>query len=51
MQKYPTLFVLLQSLQENPECLKEICYQTEKGQTRKINKTCIENIQKYLLKK
>jgi ERCC4-type nuclease len=51
MEKYPSLFDLLHALQENPECLKEISYKTEKGQTRKINKTCIENIQKYLLKK
>lgn len=51
MEKYPTLYDLLQVLQENPECLKDLCYQTEKGQTRKINKTCIENIRKYLLKK
>ena len=51
MEKYPTLYDLLQVLQENPDCLKDVCYQTEKGQTRKINKTCIENIRKYLLKK
>ena len=51
MEKYHTLSELLQSLQENQECLNDLCYQTGKGQTRKINKTCIENIQKYLLKK
>ena len=51
MENYPTLFQLLNAIQENPDCLKEISYQTGKGQTRKINKTCIENIQKYLLKK
>jgi crossover junction endonuclease MUS81 len=51
MEKYHTLSELLQALQENQECLKDLCYQTGKGQTRKINKTCIENIQKYLLKK
>ena len=51
MEKYHTLSELLEALQENQECLKDLCYQTGKGQTRKINKTCIENIQKYLLKK
>ena len=51
MEKYHTLSELLRALQENQECLKDLCYQTGKGQTRKINKTCIENIQKYLLKK
>ena len=51
MEKYHTLSELLEALQENHECLKDLCYQTGKGQTRKINKTCIENIQKYLLKK
>jgi ERCC4-type nuclease len=51
MEKYHTLSELLEALHENQECLKDLCYQTGKGQTRKINKTCIENIQKYLLKK
>ena len=50
MEKFKTFSKLLQALQENSECLKDITYTTEKGQTRKINKTCIENIQKYLLK-
>jgi len=51
MEKYKTIPLLLQALQENSECLKDISYVTEKGQTRKINKSCSENIQKYLLKK
>jgi ERCC4-type nuclease len=48
MKEYPTFFQLLLALQENNDSLKNISYQTEKGQIRKINKTCIENIQKYL---
>ena len=51
MEKYKTIPLLLQALQENTECLKDVSYTTEKGQTRKINKSCSENIQKYLLKK
>jgi ERCC4-type nuclease len=51
MEKYSSISDLLNALQENSDCLKNISYQTEKGQTRKINKTCIENINKYLLKK
>ena len=51
MEKYKTFPELLKALEENSECLKDVCYQTGKGQTRKINKTCSENIQKYLLKK
>jgi ERCC4-type nuclease len=51
MKEYPSFSELLIALQENNDCLKNISYQTEKGQIRKINKTCIENIQKYLLKK
>lgn len=51
MEKYNTLPNLLKALEENLECLKDICYKTGKGQMRKINKTSIENIQKYLLKK
>jgi ERCC4-type nuclease len=51
MKEYSSFSELLIALQENNDCLKNISYQTEKGQIRKINKTCIENIQKYLLKK
>jgi ERCC4-type nuclease len=51
MKEFPSFSELLLALNENNDCLKNISYQTEKGQTRKINKTCIENLQKYLLKK
>ena len=51
MEKYKSIPLLLQALQDNSECLKDISYTTEKGQIRKINKSCSENIQKYLLKK
>lgn len=51
MKKYNSLTDLLLDLNENKDCLQNISYETDKGQVRKINKTCIENIQKYLLKK
>ena len=51
MKEFSSFSELLLALKENNECLKNISYQTEKGQTRKINKTCVENLQKYLLKK
>jgi len=51
MKEFPSFSELLIALTENNDCLNNISYQTEKGQTRKINKTCLENLQKYLLKK
>jgi len=38
-------------LESNNDCLKDICSINTKGQTRKINKTSIANIVKFLLKK
>jgi ERCC4-type nuclease len=49
MDKYKTLPSLLSNLQTDQKCLQDISYITTKGQTRKINKTCIANIIKYLL--
>lgn len=51
MKNYESLHDLLFALKENKDCLHNITYETEKGQVRKINKSCIENIHKYLLKK
>ena len=51
MDKFKTLPNLIQEVQQNNECLKDVSYTNTKGQTRKINKTCIINIVKYLLKK
>ena len=39
---------LLDELKENPTCLDSIVIET-KDKTRKINKSSIENIRKYLL--
>lgn len=51
MDKFKTIPNLIQEVQQNDECLKDISYVNTKGQTRKINKTSIVNIVKYLLKK
>jgi len=51
MQKFNTIPNLLKELETNTDCFKDISYTNTKGQTRKINKTCIVNIVKFLLKK
>lgn len=49
MKEYKTINNLIESLQKDPECLKNISYTTEKNQKRKVSKTCIENIKKFLI--
>ena len=51
MEKYNNLPNLIKELELNNDCLKDICSTNVKGQTRKINKTSISNIVKFLLKK
>jgi hypothetical protein len=51
IKKFITLSNLLKELELNSDCLKDTNYTTEGGQLRKINRTCIENIVKFLLKK
>ena len=51
MAKYHNLPNLIKEIEANNECLKDIAYTNGKGQTRKINKTSISNIVKFLLKK
>ena len=50
MEKYKTIPNLIKELELNSECMKDLSYTNSKGQTRKINKTCIVNIIKFLLK-
>jgi len=50
MEKYKTLPNLIKEIENNNDCLKDITTNS-KGQTRKINKTSIANIVKFLLKK
>ena len=51
MEKYKSIPNLIKELELNNDCLKDICSTNAKGQTRKINKTSILNIVKFLLKK
>jgi ERCC4-type nuclease len=51
MEKYVSLPNLIKEIETNNDCLKNISYTNSKGQTRKINKTSISNIVKFLLKK
>ena len=51
MDKFKTIPILIQEIQQNDNCLKDISYQNSKGQTRKINKNSLANIVKFLLKK
>jgi ERCC4-type nuclease len=51
IKKYNTLHNLIKELEVNRDCLKDINYTNTKGQIRKINKTCIANIVKFLMKK
>ena len=51
MNKFKTLSNLIREIETNTECLKDLSYTNAKGQVRKINKTCLSNIIKFLLKK
>ena len=51
IKEYKSIYDLTKQIKENgTECLKNITYVTGKNQTRKINKTIVENIAKFLLK-
>ena len=51
MDRFKTISNLLKELETNQESLKDLSYTNTKGQVRKINKTSIVNIVKFLLKK
>jgi ERCC4-type nuclease len=51
MSKFKTLPNLISQIQENENCLKDISYTNTKNQVRKINKTCLVNLVKFLLNK
>jgi len=51
MEKYKTIPDLIKELETNNDCMKDLSYTNTKGQIRKINKTSIANIVKFLLKK
>jgi crossover junction endonuclease MUS81 len=50
MEKYKTIPNLIKELEVNNDSMKDLSYTNTKGQVRKINKTCIANIVKFLLK-
>jgi ERCC4-type nuclease len=49
LKEFQTLPNLLNKLRENNDCLNHVSYVNSKNQTRKINKTVIQNIKKFLL--
>jgi len=49
MQYFKTLPNLIQQCNKDEECLKTMTYTNEKGQTKRLNKTCIQNILTYLV--
>ena len=48
MEKFKNIKNLIEIYTENPECLDDILLKT-KGGTKKLNKTVINNLKKYLL--
>ena len=51
MDKFKTLPNLITQIQENENCLKDISYTNSKNQVRKLNKTCLVNLVKFLVNK
>lgn len=51
MDKFKTLPNLISQIQENENCLKDISYTNSKNQVRKVNKTSLLNLVKFLLNK
>jgi ERCC4-type nuclease len=51
MDKFKTLPNLITQIQENENCLKDISYTNSKNQVRKVNKTCLVNLVKFLVNK
>jgi ERCC4-type nuclease len=51
MDKFKSIHNLIKEVELNEDCLQNISYSSSKGQTRKIAKTSVTNIVKFLLKK
>jgi ERCC4-type nuclease len=49
MKEYKTINNLIEKLNENKDILNSFTYENEKKQKRKLNKTCISNILKFLI--
>lgn len=51
LEKFNSLPELIDSLRKDENCIKNLTTTNSKGLTKKINKTCLENIAIFLLKK
>jgi ERCC4-type nuclease len=51
MNHFKTVAELIEQCKKNENCLKEVSYVNEKGQTKKLNKTCIQNLLDFLVKR
>jgi ERCC4-type nuclease len=51
IKKFNTIANLIKTLEENNTCLNDVTYTNNKGQIRKITKTSISNVIKFLIKK
>ena len=51
LEKFNSLPELIDSLRKDENCIKQLTTTNSKGLTKKINKTCLENIVIFLLKK
>lgn len=51
MEKFKTIPNLMKEIELSTDCLKDISYTNTKGQTRKITKTSVANIVKFLFRK
>jgi ERCC4-type nuclease len=51
INKFKSISNLIKEIEKNNESLKDVTYTNSKSQIKKINKTCILNIEKFLLKK
>ena len=49
MSEYKTIQNLIYKMGDDPNCLNTFMLKTENGNTRKINKNCVDNIKKFLL--
>ena len=49
MKEFKTINNLMEKVKENPDILSKLTYENDKKQTRKLNKTCIQNIMKFLI--
>jgi len=49
MSQYKCIKNLMEEIEKDNSCLEKITYVNSKGQTRKLNKSCIKNINVFLL--